>query len=45
VEGEKTKEAQGGRRNKAADLWRIDGIEIEILDFGPYEGAFPQGLV
>ena len=45
MEGEKAEKAKRCRRNKAADLWSIDGIEVEILDFGSDERAFPQGLV
>ena len=45
VKSEEAEKAERCRGDKTADLWRIDGIEIEILDFGPYEGAFAQGLV
>ena len=45
MEGEEAEEAERARRNKTADLWGIDGIEVEILNFRPDESAFPQGLV
>ena len=45
MKGEEAKEADRRRGNKATDLWEIDGVEIEILDFGPDERAFSQGLV
>ena len=45
MEGEKAEKAKRCRRNKAADLWSIDGIEVEIFDFGSDERAFAQGLV
>ena len=45
MEGEEAEEAKRGRGNKTADLWGIDGIEVEILNFRPDESAFPQGLV
>jgi hypothetical protein len=45
MEGEEAEKAQRFRRYKTADLWGIDGIEVEILNFGPDERAFAQGLV
>ncbi len=45
VESEKAKEAQRRRGDKTADLGSIDRVKVEILDFGPDERAFPQGLV
>ena len=45
MEGEEAEEAKRGRGNKTADLWGIDGIEVEILNFRPDESAFPQCLV
>ena len=45
MKSEEAKEAERGRRNKTADLGGIDRVEIKILDFGPDERAFPQGLV
>ena len=45
MEGEEAEKAQRFRRYKTADLWSIDGIEVEILNFRPDESAFPQGLV
>jgi hypothetical protein len=35
MEGEEAEEAEWGGGNKAADLWSINGIEVEILNFGP----------
>jgi len=37
MEGEKTKEAERRYGDKATDLWGIDRVEIEILDFGSDE--------
>ena len=45
MESEEAEEAKRGRGNKTADLRGIDRVEIEVLDFGPDERAFPQGLV
>ena len=45
MEGEEAEKAERRRGDKTADLGSIDGIEVEILDFGPDERAFPQGLV
>jgi len=45
VEGEEAKEAEGGGGHKTADLGGIDGVKVEILNFGPDERAFPPGLV
>ncbi len=45
MEGEEAEEAKRGRGNKTADLGGIDRVEVEILDFGPYERAFAQCLV
>ena len=45
VQGEEAEEAKRGRGNKTANLWGIDGIEVEIFDFGSDERAFAQGLV
>ena len=44
----KSEEAEKSERrcgDKAPDLWGVDGIEVEILNFRPDERAFPQGLV
>jgi len=40
MEGEKTKEAERRCGDKATDLWGIDRVEIEVLDFGPDQRAF-----
>ena len=40
MEGEEAEEAKRGRGNKTADLWDIDGIEVEILDFGADQSVF-----
>ena len=45
MQGEEAEEAKRGRGNKTANLWGIDGIEVEIFDFGSDEHAFAQGLV
>jgi len=45
MEGEEAEEAKRGRGNKTTNLWGIDGIEVEIFDFGSDEHAFAQGLV
>ena len=45
VKSEEAEKAERGRRNKTADLGGVDRVEIKILDFGPDERAFPQGLV
>ena len=45
MEGEEAEEAERRRGDKTADLGGVDGVEIEIFDFGPDERAFPQGLV
>ena len=45
MEGEEAEKSERRRGDKATNLWSIDGIEVEILDFGSDERAFPQGLV
>ena len=45
VESEEAKEAERLRGDKTADLGGVDRVEVEILDFGPYERAFAQCLV
>ena len=45
MEGEEAEKSKRGRGDETADLWGIDRIEIELLDFGPYERAFAQCLV
>ena len=45
MEGEEAEKSKRRRGDETADLWGIDGIEIEILNFRPDESAFPQGLV
>ena len=45
VKGEEAEKSEGSRGYKTADLWGVDGIEVEILNFRPGERAFPQGLV
>ena len=45
MQGEEAEEAERRRGDKTADLWGVDGIEVEIFDFGSDERAFPQGLV
>ena len=45
MEGEEAEETERRRRNKATDLGGIDGIEVEILDFGTDQGALAQGFV
>ena len=45
MESEEAEKAERCRGDKTADLWGIDRVEIEILDFRPDERAFPQGLV
>ena len=42
---EEAEKSERRRGDKTADLGGVDGVEIEILDFGSDEGAFPQGLV
>jgi hypothetical protein len=45
VKSEEAEKSERCRGYKSADLGGVDGVEIEILDFGPDERAFPQGLV
>ena len=45
MEGEEAEKAERRRRHKPTNLWGIDGIEVEILNFRPDESAFPRGLV
>ena len=45
MEGEEAEKSKRRRGDETADLWGIDRIEIELLDFGPYERAFAQCLV
>ena len=45
MEGEEAEKSERRRGDKATNLWSIDGIEVEILNFGSDERAFPQGLV
>jgi len=45
VKGEEAEKSEGSRGYKTADLRGIDGIEVEILNFGSDERAFAQGLV
>jgi hypothetical protein len=45
MEGEKTKEAERRCGDKATDLWGIDRVEIEILDFGSDECCFSESLI
>ena len=45
MESEEAEKAERCRGDKATDLWGIDGIEVEIFDFGSDEHAFAQGLV
>jgi hypothetical protein len=40
VKGEEAEKSEGSRGYKTADLGGIDGIEVEILDFGSDERAF-----
>jgi len=45
VKSEEAEKSERCRGDKATDLWSINGIEVEILNFGPDERAFAQGLV
>ena len=45
MESEEAEKAERCRGDKTADLWGIDRVKIEILDFGSDEHAFAQGLV
>jgi hypothetical protein len=45
VQGEEAEKTERRRGDKATNLWGIDGIEVEIFDFGSDEYAFAQGLV
>ena len=45
MEGEEAEKAERRRGDKTADFGRVHRVEVEILDFGPDESAFPQGLV
>ena len=45
MKGEEAEEAERGGGDEATDLWSIDRVEVEILDFRPDESAFPQDLV
>jgi len=45
MEGEEAEEAEGHRGDKTADLGCIDGVEVEILDFGSNQGVLAQGLI
>ena len=38
MEGEEAEEAEGSERNKATNLWGVDGIEVEVFDFGSNQG-------
>lgn len=45
VKCEEAEKSERRRGDKTADLGGVDRVEIEILDFGPDECAFAQGLV
>jgi len=45
VEGEEAEEAEGGRRNKAADFGSVDRVKIEVLNLRTEEAALSKGLV
>jgi len=45
MEGEKAEEAEGCHGHKTTDLGCIDGVEVEILDFGSNQGFLAQGLI
>ena len=45
VEGEKAEEVERRRGDKATNLWGIDWVEIEILDFGSDQGGFAERLI
>ena len=45
MQGEEAEEAQRRRGDKTAELGGVDGVEIEILDFGSDQRALAQGLV
>ena len=45
VKSEEAEKSERCRGYKSADLGGVDGVEIEVLDFGPDKRAFPQGRV
>ena len=45
MEGEEAEETERRRGNKATDLGGIDGVEVEILDYGSNQGVLAQGHI